>query len=98
MVESKPSHTHEVNESKNLTGVNKGQSSNTNKYRGNNPRKKSILDPKANTNFKGQCTEFQSHIFDLGPRASGKFARKMKELERYLGATYSDICQTYIMT
>ena len=31
-------------------------------------------------------------------RASDKFARKMKELERYLGATYSYRCQLYIKT
>ena len=38
------------------------------------------------------------YTFDLGPRASDKFARTMKELELYLGATYSDIFQPAIMT
>ena len=37
-------------------------------------------------------------MLDLGPRASGKFSRTMKELERNLGATYSNSCQPSIMT
>ena len=39
----------------------------------------------------------EGYIFDLGPRASDKFSQTMKELERYLGATYSDICQPSII-
>ena len=35
--------------------------------------------------------------FDLGPRASDKFARTTKELELYLGTTYSDSCQPAII-
>ena len=36
--------------------------------------------------------------FELGPRASGTFARTMKELERYLGARYSDSFHLSIIT
>ena len=40
----------------------------------------------------------EGHTFDLGPRASEKFSRTMKELERYLGTTYSDSCKPAITT
>ena len=40
----------------------------------------------------------EGYTFELGPRAFEKFSKKMKELERYLGTTYSDICQPAIMT
>ena len=47
---------------------------------------------------QGRCTYLEGYNFDLGPRASDKFAITMKELEQYLGTTYSDICQPAIMT
>ena len=50
------------------------------------------------TDFQSRCTDLEGNNFDLGPRASDKFARTMKELERYIGTTYSDICQPAIMT
>ena len=40
----------------------------------------------------------EGYTFDLGPIASEKFARTMKELERYIGTTYSAICHPAIMT
>ena len=40
----------------------------------------------------------EGYTFDLGPIVSDKLARSMKELELYLGTTYSDSCQTDIMT
>ena len=90
MVELKPSRPPEGNESKIPTDMNKGQSCNPKKYRCKKPGNKLIPDPKAKTDFQGWCTDLEGYIFDPGPRASGKFARKMKELEQYIGAIYSD--------
>ena len=99
MVESKPSHPPEGNELKTLTDGNKGQASKTKDYRGKKkPRYKSILDTKTETDFQGRCTDLEGYTFDLVPRASDKFSITMKELEQYLGTTYSDICQPEIMT
>ena len=93
MVESKPSHPPEGNELKIPTDWNKGQASKPKKYSGKKqPRNKSSLDPETETDFQGRCTDSEGYTFDLGPRASDKFSRKMKELERYLGTTYSEIC------
>ena len=39
----------------------------------------------------------EGYTFDLGPIAFAKFARTIKELELYLGATYSDRFHTAIM-
>ena len=33
----------------------------------------------------------------MGQEPLEKFVSTMEELEKYLGATYSDICQTFIM-
>ena len=82
MVKSKPSCRPEGNVLKILTDGEKGQASNPNKYRGNKPRDKPSPDPKSKTEFQGRCTDLEYNIFDLGPRASNKFTRKMKELER----------------
>ena len=98
MVKYKPSHPPEGNELKIPTDSNKGKSSNPNKYRGKEPRNKPSLDPKTETDFQGRCTGLEGYTFDLGPRSSDKFARTMKELERYLQKTYSDRCQPSIMT
>ena len=52
---------------------------------------------KAETEFKGQWSDLEVYIFDLGPRYSDKFYSTMKEMEQYLGETYSYICQPGIM-
>ena len=99
MVELKPSRPNDGNESNIPTGGNKVQSSKPKKYRGKKqPRNKSSLEPETETDFQGQCTDLEGYTFDPGPRASEKFARTMKELEQYLGTTYSDSCQPAIMT
>ena len=82
MVESKPSRPPEGNELKILPDRNKGQVSKPKKYRGKKqPRNKSSLEPETETDFQGRCTDLEGYTFDLGPRASDKFARTMKELD-----------------
>ena len=56
------------------------------------------LEPETETDFQGRRTDLEGYTFDLGPRASDKFARTMKELERCFGTTYSDSCQPAIKT
>ena len=97
MVKSKPSRPLEVNESKLPTDRNKGQASNNKKYRGKKSWNKPSPEPKAETDFQGRCTDLEGYTFDLGLRAYEKFERTMKEMERYLGATYSESCQPDIM-
>ena len=92
MVKSKPSCTPESNKLKNPNDGNKVKSSKPKKYRGKKPRNNPSLDLEAKTNIQGWCTNLEGYIFDLGPRASGKFAQKMKELEKYFRAMYSDRC------
>ena len=99
MLEQKPSRPPEGNEYKIPTEGNKGQDSNTKKYRGKKqPQNKSSLDPEAETDLQGRCTDLEGYTFDLGSRASDKVSRKMKELDRYLGTICSDSCQPAIMT
>ena len=99
MVESKPSRPPEGNEQNIPTDRNNVQASNPNNYRGKKqPRNKSSLEPETETDFRGRCTDLEGYTFDLGPRASDRFARTMKKLEQYLGTTYSDSCQPAIMT
>ena len=99
MVESKPSRPPEGNELKIPTDGNKGQVSKPNKYRGKKRlQNKSSLEPETETDFQGWCTDLEGYTFDLEPRAYDKFARTMKELEQYIGTTYSDSCQLAIMT
>ena len=98
MVKSKPSRPPQGNESKIPTDGGKGKSSNTKNYRVKKTWNKPSLDPKANTDFQGWCTDLEGYTFDLGPRASDKFAQTIKEMERYLGSIYSDICQPAIIT
>ena len=81
MVKSKPSRPPEGNELKIPTDRNKGQASKPKKYRGKKPRNKPSPDPKTETDLQGGCTDLKCYNFDLGPRASDKFARTMKELE-----------------
>ena len=40
----------------------------------------------------------EGYIFDLGKRVPDKFSQIIKEMEQYLGTTYSDIFQPAIMT
>ena len=98
MVELKPSHPPKGNKSKIPTDGNKVQSSQIKKYRGKKPINKPSLEPETKTDFQDRCTDLEGCTFDFGPRASVKFTRTMKELERYLGATYSYSCQPSIMT
>ena len=58
------------------------------------------LELEAETNFKGRCSDLEGSgsIFDIGMRSLDIFSRTMKELERYLGSTYSNICQMAIIT
>ena len=99
MVESKPSSPPEGNELKIQTDRNKGQVSKPNNYRGKKkPRNKSILEPETETDFQVRCTDLERYTFDLGPRATDKFARTMKGLEQYIGTTHSDSCHPAIMT
>ena len=81
MVESEPSRPPEGNEWKIPTDGNKGQVSNPKKDRGKKqPWNKSSLDPETETNFQGRCTDLEGYTFDLGPSASDKLARTIKEL------------------
>ena len=80
MVEPKPSRPPEVNELKIPNDENKGQASKPKKYRVKKPRNKPSLDPKTETDFQGRCTDLGGYTFDLGPIASDKFSRTMKEL------------------
>ena len=56
------------------------------------------MEPETKTGFQGWCTDLEGYTFDLGPRSYEKFARTMKELEQYLGTTYSDSYHPAIMT
>ena len=99
MVKLKPFRPPEGNELNIPTDGNKGQVSKPKKYRcKKQPRNKSSLEPETKTDFRGRCTDLEGYTVDIGPRASDKFARTMKELERYLGTSYSDSCQLAIMT
>ena len=98
MVKLKSSRPPEVNELNIPTDGNKGQASNPKKYRGNKHRNKISPETGSETDFQGQCTDFEGYTFDLGTIAPGKLYRTMKELERYLGATYSGSYQPAIMT
>ena len=78
--------------------MNKGQESNPKKYRGKKTRNNPILDPKEDTYFQGRCTDLEGYILDLGPRASKKFDRTIKELDRFLRKKYSDSFHPDIVT
>ena len=86
VVKTKPPRSPEGNYSKNSADKHKGQALKTKRYRGKNTRTKTQgLELKAETNSKGRCSNQEGYIFNLGPRASYKFARTMKELEQYIG-------------
>ena len=99
MVETKPSCYPEGNSLNNSTDENKGQASKPKSYRCKKTRTKTQYpELKVETDFKGRCSDLEGYIFDLGRIASDKFARTMKDLERYIGATYINSCQPSIMT
>ena len=99
MVETKPYYPPEGNESKNSTEKQKVQATKKNNYQCNKTWTKTQgPEPEAKTEFKGRCSNLEVYIFNLGPRASDKFARTMKELEIYLVETYINIWQPDIMT
>ena len=99
MVELKPYRPPEGSEPTITTDGNKGRASKPKKYIGKKqPWNQSILDPENETDSQGRCTDLEGYTFDLGQRASDKFARTMQELDQYLGKTYSDSCQSAIMT
>ena len=71
MLKTKPYHYPKGNESKNLTGKNKGQASKTKTYVGKKTLTKTQgLYLKTETTFKGRYSDLEVYIFDLGPRAS----------------------------
>ena len=80
MVKSKPYRPPEGNEYNLLTDRNKVQAYNPKKYRGKKSWNKSSPDPETETEFHGRCTDLEGSNFDLGPRASDKFSKTMKEL------------------
>ena len=53
---------------------------------------------KAETDFKGRCSDLEGYIFNIGLITSDKFARTMKEMERYLMETYNNRCHPAIIT
>ena len=79
-----------------LTGTRE-KASTPKKYGGKKPQNKLILEPETETDLQVSCTDLEGYYFDLVPRESDKFSRTMKELEQYIGATYSDRCQPTIM-
>ena len=98
MVKLKPSCPPEGNKLKIPTDWNKGQASNPKKYKGKKTQNKPSVDPETETDFQGRCTDLEGYTFDLGPRASEIVSITMKELDKYLGTTYSDIYQPDITT
>ena len=79
MVKSKPWCPPKGNDLKILNDGNKGEVSKPKKYRGKKqPKNKSSLEPKTETDFQGQYTDLEGYTFKLVPRASDKFARTMK--------------------
>ena len=98
MVETKPSCPPEGNDLNNSTDKNKGQAPKSKNYRVKKTLTKyQVPDPEAKTNSKGWFSDLEGCIFDLGLKASDKLSINMKYLQRYLGATYRDSCQSDIM-
>ena len=80
------------------TDESKGQAYKPKMYRGKKMRTNTkVTELKTNIDFKGRWSDLEGYIFNIGPRSSDKFSGTMKELERYLGTTYSNICHTAIM-
>ena len=83
VVESKPYRPPEGNGLKNSTDKDRGQALKSNKYRGKkNWTKYQGPEPKAETNFKGRCSDLEGYIFKLGLRASKHFSRTMDDMEQ----------------
>ena len=99
MVKTKPPRSPEGNMLKNSTDKLKVQATKTKRYQGKKTRTKTRdTELGAKTHFKGWCSSIEGYIFDLGTRATDKFSREIKDMEQYLGSTYSDGCQTAIIT
>ena len=96
MIKQKTSRPYESNESKIPTDGNKREASKPKNFRGRKPRNKPSLEPGTETDFQGWCNDLEGYIFDIGTRASKTISRTMKEMEIYLGETYSDSCQPAI--
>ena len=88
-----PAHLRVMNQKSRLTGTRDKPTIPRNRE-ARNLYIKLTPEPETETGFQGWCTDLEGYTFDLGPISSGKFARKMKELERYLGTAYSDSCHT----
>ena len=98
MAETEPSQSPKGNYSKGSTEKSKGQASNPKRYIVKKKRTKiQGLELEYNTNFKGNCSDLEGYILDLVSRASDKFSSMMKDLDSYIGAAYSDICQPAIL-
>ena len=83
---SEPYLTPEINKLKKLTEKNKGQSPRSNKYRGKKTLNKyQGPEPKADTNFKGQCSDLEGYIFNHEPRSLETFSRTMQDMGGTLG-------------
>ena len=98
MVGSKPFCPPKGNESNKPNDKNKGKSPNSNKYRGKKTRTKYQGPyPEDETNFKGWCSGLEGYLYDLGTRVPVKFSGMMKDLDRYLGETYTNSFQPVII-
>ena len=98
MTRTKQSQSTEGNESNVFNEKNKGHASKTKRYISKKTRTKTQgPELESNNNFKGQCSDPEGYIFNLGQIASDNFYSTIKELERYLGATYRVIYQPEIM-
>ena len=81
VVETKPSQSPEGDNLRVLTDKTKAQASNTKRCIGKNMQTNTQgSELETGTDFKGQCSEIEVHIFDLRPRSSDKFSNSMKEL------------------
>ena len=99
MVKIRISRFPEGNESNNLTGLHKGEASNTNRYQDNKTQTNTQgPELEAEIKFNSWCSNLEGRIFNIDPRASYNFSRTINYLEEYLGSTYSDRCQPSIMT
>ena len=99
MIKNKPSCSPEVNESENFTIKTNGQASKTKRNKGKKMWTKTEgTELKAETKFKVQCSDLEGYIFYIEPRVSETVASKIKHLEHYFGATYSNICKKAIVT
>ena len=83
---------------RNRPAKKKEQASKPKRYRGKETQTKTQgTKLEAETYFKGQCSDQEGYIFNIEQRESDKCSRTMKDLERYLGETYNNICEPAIM-